>query len=638
MNRIKYWLNDSPPICLALLIVVCSNEIISAQKNYTYMGGFLKPCVLVDRCIENRITDDFRKADDYSMVLPHSSTDLNIGIETKTDCDGNQTKESALLDLCELEDEGELMGTESVMCEGYNFIFGLFKENYCTADGKTAVYCYRAICDTVVDDLYKVKFWMVSESSSKPKKLLQNLKRDLRCMKYIHLLSSENVADFDKEFEYPSRRLKKLCVEAAQHDRSDLARRLAEYYAGVDFAPLERLTNAGYYVEIEDLVLQGKEKEALDRYYSFKLNEYSLNEFLLKKELALCNISLSEFYKLRKKFDSTEFSRDELASYLDSPNAEGEIFRLSRIDRALVLFESNKVFLYRFVTRWSDDYGLANWSEEVTTKLLEKEDSICDFGDCRGFEFLPIVPYSTGEMHYLYFPDSSARSNNTYLVRFERKSFRDNSYKQDWIRLPLSLRPDDLVTRNVYNNWIFISTKDSTYIVNMDYGNDDDSLNFLNYKLTVLPQTSLTDTSFRFICNDASFTPGMFAFGKSIENSNWTTKDSASIVPIFDHFGTDSYKNLIWDPGDDPNIIIAARKSDPSCVLYKRKFNLQDLNHDGCSEYYRYSISNGELIDVLCYSFVNNVMKELPHDAAIELIKMEADYKALALYSQLRGE
>jgi hypothetical protein len=268
---------------------------------------------------------------------------------------------------------------------------------------------------------------------------------------------------------------------------------------------------------------------------------------------------------------------------------------------------------------------------------LEKEDSICDFADCHIFDFLPLTPYSTEDMHYLYFPDPSVKRNNTYLVKFERKSFRDNSYKQDWIRLSFSLQPDDIVSRDVYNKWIFLSTKDTTYIVEMDYGNDDNSLNFLNYKLTALPQAGFSDTTFRFICNEACQVPGMFAFKRSIETTNWTMTDSSTVLDfsdldrLSDHYQSSSSH-------DNPAIVAAARRSDPSCVLYKKKFSLRDLNHDRCNEYYRYSISNGELIDVLCYSFVNNVMRELPREEAIELIKMEADYKALALYTRMGWE
>jgi hypothetical protein len=642
MNRIKYWLNDSAPICLALILVVLSNEIISAQKNYTYMIGFLEPCVMLDKYIENWIIPDRRigrlhRSDELSMVLPRSLADMNISIETKTDCDENQTRESALLDLYDFEDGEELMSTQSVECEGYNFVLGLYRENYCTSDGKTARYLYKAICDTLVDDLYNVRFWIISKTTLQPEKLLNNLKRDLRCMKHIHLISSDNVVDFEKEFEYPARAVKKLSEKAAQHDRHDLAKHIAEYYAGIDFAPLQGLTGKEYYAEIEALVLQGKDKEALDRYYSYKLHEYALNEFLLKEELALCNVSLSEFYRLRKKFDRNEYSREELASYLDNPNSAGEIFRLSRIDRALNLFESNDVFLYRIVTSPSATNGLANWSEDVALKLLQKEDSICDFADCSVFDFLPLTPHSMEDMHYLYFPDSSLKRNNTYLVKFQRKSFRDNSYEQDWIRLPLSLQPDDVVSREVYNNWIFLSTKDTTYVVHMDYENDDDSLNFLNYKFIAIPQAGLTDTNFRFICNDAYQLPGMFAFKRNIETRNWTMTDSSTVLDFIDFSGV-SYYYEDSHSHDNPGIVAAARKSDPSCVLYKKKFSLRDLNHDRCNEYYRYSISNGELIDVLCYSFVNNVMRELPREEAIELIKMEADYKALELYTRMGWE
>jgi hypothetical protein len=623
---------------VVLILLVCNS--LSAQTNYRYMQGFVEPCFMFDRGHQSLIQHDIMEysfngqEDGFNLLGDDGFLNVRISTEPYYKKGKSWSVYQKFERIFEMEDTQELTGSEIIQCEGYNFLFALFKEEHCSEQGKTPVYHYKVMCDTLVNQLYYINFNLVSRESQNAELLLADVKHYLKLMKHIHLVSTNNVGDYDRAFKYPKAAFNRRCEKMAKTDRQILATSLEKYWLGWEEIPLAGLTGEPYYDEIQNLALQGKHKELLDRYYMCKLYEYKSRMFEMEKECALDNFSLTEYINLRTRFDRNDLGREELMQYLVGPDAPGVIRRLKRMELLLIFFASNRGFDYL-----KDDwyfYGMCDWSNLVEKKLLQKEDSICAIADYPYFEFQRIY---YGNQDFLYFPRLNDNYGNIHIARFERKSFQDRSYAQDWIRLPLSLRPDQILSSEVNNDWIFLATKDSTYILKLNCGNDDDSLDLLNYTIEVLPSTTHADSGFRFVCNRASLTPGYLSFGgKLLETNNWTTTDTL----IFSQFlgFTKMNDNILFEniSEDDPDVVAAARKSDPSCVLYKKKFSLRDLNHDRCNEYYRYSISNGELIDVLCYSFVNNVMRELPREEAIELIKMEADYKALALYTRMGWE
>ncbi len=602
------------------------------------MEGFVEPCFMFDHGLQKLVQAEIGEynfngqEDSFNLTVDGEWVDVRISTEPYYEKDKSWSVYQRFKRFFEMDEAFELTGSEIINCEGYNFVFALFKEEHCSEQGKTPVYHYKIMCDTLVNQLYHVNFKLVSDESQNAELLLADVKRNLRFMKSIHLVSTDNVGDFDRVFKYPKAALDKRCRKLAELDRSMLALNLEEYLRNRKDAPLAGLTWEDYYDEIQNLVLQGKHKEALDQYYEYKFYEYKSIQLEMEKEIALNNFSLSEYIKLRTRFDRNDFSREELIQYLFDPDAPGEIHKLKSMELLLIFFSSNRGFDYL-----KDDhyfYGICDWSKLAKRKLLQKEGSVFANSDYPYFEF-DRLNYSN--LDFLYFPKLNDNYGNVHIAKFHPKSFEDTSFAQDWIRLPFSLRPDQILSSEMNNDWIFLGTKDSTYILKVNSGNDDEELDLLNYTIEALPNTTHADSGFQFICNEASLTMGYFSFASLIETHDWVTTNSLILSQILEVTKMTD-RNLFEDSEGDEQIVSAARRSDPSCVLYKRKFTLRDLNYDGCSEYYRYTISNGELIDVLCYSFVNNVMKELPRDEAIELIKMEADYKALELYTRMRWE
>jgi hypothetical protein len=613
---------------LLVLLFVLFSPFLFAQRGNNSLKQFVYPCFLEDKQSKCglELSSYVRDENDFQIQLFKArSSDLKVSVHSENGkCaiqNYNIDPVQKIYSFFKISEDEVLIKMDTLRCSDYSFVCALFQQDYCGKQGKLPRYHYKALCDTVVDRIYRVQLSFTSEKFDNTEELKQTTFKDLKPMKYLHLISPLQADEFADKMKYPEKEMNEIFLLKAKRSREYLAENLNEFKAGVNNTPLEEIKREKCFAEIESLVIQNKVEEALDRYYNFKLEEYKLDGQELRLKFEMTDFNPRHYIQSRANFDRDQLKQRDILQYVHNPEKPGPVWNY------VVMIELGKLFRVD-----KDDLGgyydnalnamrnMYDIKERLIKNILANADSLVNPLDCADFKYESCSRWTDSSISYLYFSKQDETAGNLHIVSFQKKNDAENNWSQDWIGLPFSIKPNRIASSNSYGNTIYFSTVDSAYVVITQPDSVFNHVNLNNYKLYRLGNRNACDSSFNYVCRDLTI-----GWSGMLQCNLWQAK-----FQIPDNKSSSSDMNS--------KIEELAERSNPDCVLYQKPFEMADLNLDGLPEFYSFSISNGEVIHSCCYTLYNNQLTQLPAEEALKMIQQDRVYKKLILYSQMEWE
>jgi hypothetical protein len=626
MRTLKY--TEFLSCYLLVLFFVLFSPLLFAQRGNNSLKQFVYPCFMKVKQPKYgfELSGHLRDGNDFQIQLFKSgSSDLKVSVHSEMGkCaiqNYNIDPVQKIYSFFKISEDEVLINIDTLRCSDYSFVCALFQHDYCARQGKLPRYHYKALCDTVVDRIYRVQLSFTSEEFDNTEELKQTTFKDLKPMKYLHLISPILADEFADKMKYPEKEMNEIFLEKANRSRAYLAENLKEFKAGVNNAPLEEIKGEKCFAEIESLVIQNKVEEALDSYYNFKLEEYKLDGQELRLKFEMTDFNPRHYIQSRANFDRDQAKQMDLLQYVHNPETPGPVRNYAVMIELGKLFRVDKSDLEGYYAYALDAMRrVHDIKERLIKSILANADSIVNPLDCADFKYESCSGLTDSSITYLYFPMQEQTSGNLHIVNFQKKNDAENNWSQDWIGLPFSIKPNRIASSNSYGNTIYFSTIDSAYVVIAQPDSVVSHVNLNNYKLYRLGNRNACDSSFNYVCQDV-----IMGWSGALQCNLWRSK-----FQIPDNKSRSSDINEIIEE--------LAQRSDPACVLYQKPFEMADLNLDGLPEFYSFSISNGEVIHSCCYTLYNNQLTQLPAEEALKMIQQDRVYKKLILYSQMEWE
>ncbi len=616
---------------LVLFLVLFCPFFLFAQRQNKTLEQFQYPCFLKDKHIKRglELSGHFRDGREFMIQPVRSYLKLRMRSQTNACLTRISGKDpiQKVYSFFNVSADEVLVRIDTLHCSDYLFACALFQKEYCGKDGKMVRYHYKALCDTLIDGIYGISLSFTSDEYDNTDELKKSTIKDLKPMKHLHLISPLSADHFTAKMEFPEKKIHSIFLEKAKKDKKKLAEKLLEYKAGINSAPLEGIGGEKYFLEIENLVVQNKSDEALDKYYSYKLIEYQLLEQELSRKFEMTNFSPRNYVQSYARFDRNQMNQNELLQFLHNPDTPGPVHNYAAMMEMGRLFMVDNKHLSGYFDYAMDAIRSNDGLKERLSKIiLANVDSLINPLECADFRYESCYRSTDTSSAYFYFPMKDTVVGSMHIVHFEKKNEVENNWSKRWIKLPFSKKQNELLSSEGFGNNIYFRTTDSTYFIILHSASAVEKRDLNNYDLCRWANETSVDTTFNYVCNEVDLT-----WNDVLTFDEW--QSNLEQVGRTKHVYDNDRKSWI-----EPETEKLAIRSDPSCVLYKRCFHLADLNLDGAPEFYSYSISNGEVMDCVCYTLVNNEFTKFADDAALEMIRQDEVYKKLILYSQMAWE
>ncbi len=617
----KYWVSHFVP----LISNEAKNE--GTMKCFASSGG---------NWIINYAWGDYRGNDEYNNIKQKHREQRNSRILYGAE------KGTTLLELSE----------RSV--ENFHLNLELWQEDACSSIGKTKSYFYIITLDTILNSCIHVNLVRESDHFNDLSNRNLVLKRELRPLKGLHLIRPSEFEESIK-WQFQDKEYQRKARNEAYYSARNLKNRMTDslYMSNPSlmFAELDSVSSKKFL----EMYRAGENELILKEYYQLRLTFYEKRIEALKDLLKTSDFSLGNYYRLREQYYLGQFESSDFLNYLNHPKASNKASLFMSYLKMFIAVNDDEDIMEIYLDRGSLDslqiaaayqYNIDDLSEGWIRGTELEEVWGRYYGESlvrNSMKLINIVPKNM-QLYHIKETDVSTETfvgsyldANVILHSFyvNYKLTANGQWQDQIVEMPFNLVTDSLQWIGMFGNAIGFPMIDKFYFIIPNYFQDG-SPN--DYKFVEVDNTT-EDSLFEFVCKDVVSKPSktldspMFVFKEWFTNNDSIDKKALSGIQ---NSATDSFNVFRWKKSHALGKL--AHKTNPSYVLYKRRFRINDLNHDGTPECYRYSISNGKLIDVDCYTLVNNEPVVVSREQAEIWLKGEYEFRTLVLYSQLRGE
>jgi hypothetical protein len=663
-NNRRHWIVLKGFLFFSFLVV---SVIFFGQMSVSISRTFYPPCFeLCDRKYSGHISDWFRyeSSAQGDMVIKGSGIlglwDVSYSWGNWTDLvpdklrsnHENYRKEQIASNA---KSGITLIEYKEIEISGTTFDVEIWQGEVCSEVGKSDEYFCEILLDTVLAGCIRIWFQMLSYTFSDRAEMEKALNRELKAFKKIQLISPLNF-DIDLDMRLDQRAYYSCAKKQARWDvgmlKAEIEKRI--YYVDESdiFKDLDPVLASRYW----GLYQAGNVQQVLDEHNDLQCATYEKRIEGLKNEIARTGFSMNNYLKLRSQYYLDQFTQDDFLNDLNrlEPNNKASLLK-QYIKLMHLLGKREKSIIYAYLkngsldsivgARINSDYSTDLYCDEeaarninkiwdtyfsinLMTQALKTQDLSPE-----KLEFHRLQETDPFHEYFIFSSCDALGQRHSYYTGFALEP--DNKWHQYQTKLPFSFWPDSLRQSGVYGGFVYLGFKESFYFLSKQRNSTLSDVIELRQVDTSKPKTS----EFGFVCHNVVFNEPKDQYDPIIFLAEWSMDgDSLEPGPLYnpDWYNTQNSEGRRIIPISPIELI--AHKSKPSNVLYKRQFRINDLNHDNIPECYRYSISNGKLIDVDCYTLVNDGPVSLSREEAERWLQGEFEFRTLLLYSQLRGE
>jgi hypothetical protein len=623
---------------LITLALIFQNRESYAQYIPTKFD-FHFPCLLIDRQVKTSNISEAYDQFEYNKLITFMEGSSVWNIRFHVSCSKPFVKEvfgpkrfSALWSWG-YPPTGIVQEKEELVMFGYRFLLKRVKEEYCNADGVDSMFHFLLECDTIVSGVYNVNISAITKRYRNWQELRGEALKDMDIFSKIKLLSSPD-SELIPDYHYSKKHFEKVAREKTQLDMDWVESILKE--SRIDNSPIEP-GNLFRYADLAKksnvLYSQGKDKEILKLHYDYIFNNYTKRLPGIDSLFNVNKFSQKDYLMRCQKFMALSYSNDYLLNFLNSSDSLSNFVTNAYIGSLIGKNEQN-FFLPNNIDFVMRESGLTEYYLNLAyTSILSSDDANIDIGQVDKFSFEHIEENDSISEHFIYNRFDSNELVGTYYFRFD-KNVKTGKWYCSKLELPLESRISYFEETELLNGWLILARKDSSYIVTSYLNNPKDLNKAYTFKILSHPNGSNADYHYDFICNKVGFEVESNVEEPLLWFANWThykaDRDSLVTSDSLDYNPESVVDYTQWSGRS-----LLLQSAPPERKLFKRNFRFNDLNHDNIPECYRYSISNGKLIDVDCYTLVNDGPVLVSREQAEGWLMGEFEFRTLLLYSQM---
>ncbi len=559
--------------------------------------------------------------------------------------------------------DDEIVSTEQVNCKGYNFMLDLHSIAFCDENGKGTSFYYIIRSDSSFNGHSAMRIYLKSYRMKDSDKLRKKVLKDLSCFRDFHVVNTQ-FYDRLREPDFPRRKLMRNANKGIRDDVRWMKQSFRSYQLDSTFITsfdlrqrFYDLTGGDKLPEFDGLLKQRKFDEMMELTRSAVKNMYYDQCNRLEQIWIESDFTPGNYLKLRNDLMQLQFDQNELFLWLSGSKASGRPLNLCRYVELNELINTSNYKMGNLLT--SGGYQLTDLLPlrySLGYAFVRKIDDEYFPNDMRRIQYVQCISTDSNSVGFVYTKEAKMeRDKRYYLFGPENEAIKWYYllYRKEangvWTTA-LSEIPDKMseVKQNsmLFGNSVLITQHEgSSLYIPIESEQTSSSVDAM--KLIYFPNAKDSDTSYAYIASGISFA------GKDYDNRvvrrlmeilGWsrnpklTPLDSMPVVVTSD-------EEIFYTRVNGADIVRTYRQTieeahnfPPGQILFKTDFKISDLNHDGTPECYRYSISNGKLIEVDCYTLVNNEPVAVSREEAERWLQGEFEFRTLMLYSQLRGE
>ncbi len=577
--------------------------------------------------------------------------------------------------------DDEIVSTEFADRFGYHFLLELHQQSFCDIHGKGSTYYYKVICDSIVDNSKELHVYLISETNKSREKLTKIVLNELSIFKGF-LIVGEEYYDRLTEQKFPLRKLKVNATRQAEKDRNEMKWMLSDYQK--DSLYVTRLDVMKTFCELVGEDNLPKFKQLFARREFGEILKF-VEQCSRQKYFSQCSrleriwnesqYSAAKYLKLRNGLMKLEMDQDDMLSWMNGSTASNAPMNLSKYSELVVLMNAGpNVIRYYLKENYFGYHNYYNYLHISFATIRETDDQFFP-DDLRPLTHFECLDSDTTVQGFIY---SKATPNgyDSYFALYNKES--NDNWTTRLGEISLDVYYDENCKSQLFGNSVLLTLYEGSKLLIFDSIPQEGSAVEM-MKSLYFPDAAINDSKYRAVAKNISFARRdlLDGYGKGMVSIlNWsfnpkTFQLDTSITKVFNANPIEFYNFSNWDALpktegvdtaiattndqilDKVNINDGRRDSDaskkamdqltyahqfaPQEILYKVNMKISDLNHDGVMECYRYSISNGKLIDVDCFTLVNNEPVAVSREQAESWLMGEYEFRTLALYSQLRG-
>jgi hypothetical protein len=583
----------------------------------------------------------------------------------------------------DLDTDDELVSSEWVNKYGYRFLLELHRQTSCDQSGKSNYYYYSVMCDSIVNEYQGMRIILKSDRNRNKKILRKRVVSDLSMFKGLSFVDTQYYAHF-KEEQFPRRKLLRNANKQARND-------MWQMKSAIDLYLKDSLKYDRIKVMESFCTLHGEDNlpEYKRLFAQRKLNEISdlVGQLSERRYLAQCNrmeliwndcqYSLEKYFKLRNDLMELNMDQNEMLSVINGSDAICAPGNLVRYSKLVHLMESSSYTIRYALSQnyyQNDDNSAIHLMKYA---CLRKTDDQFFQRDQRGLNYYESVNSDTNTQGFIYRKEKELGRYDRYFAFYNRD--KSGNWNVKLGEIPNQIAFDYDYPSQLFGKALLLTQYNGSTLLTFD-STEQFGVGISKMKSIFFPKSTRVDSSYRAVADNLIFCDKN---NYSEYSQRWITCFNWNFNPIAINVDTTQYKkinpnqyysgeNLYWgaistgffphtvsqqidaqildnittgDGGFDTRAtrnamdqLSLAHQFAPKEILYKVNMKISDLNHDGTPECYRYSISNGKLIDVDCYTLVNDEPVLVSREQAEGWLMGEFEYKTLVLYSQLSGE
>ncbi len=255
------------------------------------------------------------------------------------------------------------------------------------------------------------------------------------------------------------------------------------------------------------------------------------------------------------------------------------------------------------------------------------------------YPYVQLLDDRKSQQYFLFNPEEG-KSSQILLTTFHRQDNGFWKHDVDTLDEKIIFKGNDKLT--TFNNYFLLQQRDSTYIIDTTYS---------PAKCIALKQYPDTLKSYLFHCKDVDFadtTAYILPLGAQFKrellpdsaiNELWKTlvlngKDEikSESKPLYGYIDLNHGDTLI-----EPMVYYTYAKAmmPANSIAYNVDYTVSDLDNNGISELFTYCISNGNVINLKCYTQHENKLAEVPTTEALQLLTNDQNFQNLLIYSKI---